>query len=108
MAMVLFANSRWIKGFRCKISGKEFYYMRLRKLGTILGLSLGLLPCSALGKGAKSELLEVPIKLHSQEGCWHYFGDASVYVGTFSKGTYIGVSMVTIGPQGFPEPSDKE
>jgi hypothetical protein len=56
----------------------------------------------------KSELLEVPVKLHSKEGCWYYFGDASGYVGTFNKGAYIGVSMVTIGPQGFPEPSDKE
>jgi hypothetical protein len=67
-----------------------------------------MLPCSALGKAAKSELLEVAVKLRSQVGCWHYFGDASVYVGTFKEGTYIGVSMVTIGPQGFPEPSDKE
>ena len=82
--------------------------MRLRMLGMFLGLLLSSSPFLALSEASESELLEVPVKLHSDEGCWHYFGDAAIYAGTFKKGAYIGVSMVTIGPSGFPEPSNEE
>ncbi|MER8606601.1 hypothetical protein NKH48_23250 [Mesorhizobium sp. M1233] len=62
----------------------------------------------AAGNGAPGELIEVRVRLSSDTGCWFYFGDATIFTGKFKKGAYIGVSMVTIGRDGFPEAPDQE
>ncbi len=47
-------------------------------------------------------------KLGPSDGCFHYFGDAVEFVGRFKAGSYIGVSMISIGGDGMPEPAADE
>ncbi|TGV77264.1 hypothetical protein EN792_049670 [Mesorhizobium sp. M00.F.Ca.ET.149.01.1.1] len=47
-------------------------------------------------------------KLGRTDGCFRYIGDAVEFVGHFKAGSYIGISMITIGPDGFPTPAADE
>ncbi|TIV37018.1 MAG: hypothetical protein E5V91_19790 [Mesorhizobium sp.] len=47
-------------------------------------------------------------KLGRSDGCFRYIGDAVEFVGHFKAGSYIGISMITIGPDGFPTPAADE
>ncbi|TIT90282.1 MAG: hypothetical protein E5W59_14535 [Mesorhizobium sp.] len=47
-------------------------------------------------------------KLGRSDGCLRYIGDAVEFVGHFKAGSYIGISMITIGPDGFPTPAADE
>ncbi|TGT91910.1 MULTISPECIES: hypothetical protein [unclassified Mesorhizobium] len=47
-------------------------------------------------------------KLGRIDGCFRYIGDAVEFVGHFKAGSYIGISMITIGPDGFPTPAADE
>ncbi|NEI65008.1 hypothetical protein [Rhizobium leguminosarum] len=47
-------------------------------------------------------------KLNSDDGCYRYIGDAVEFVGRFKAGSYIGVTMNTLDPNGLPSPPDKE
>ncbi|MER9489682.1 hypothetical protein NKI50_27550 [Mesorhizobium sp. M0563] len=47
-------------------------------------------------------------KLGQSDGCFRYIGDAVEFVGRFKAGSYIGVSMITIGQDGMPTPPADE
>lgn len=47
-------------------------------------------------------------KLSRTDGCFRYIGDGVEFVGHFKAGSYIGISMITIGPDGFPTPAADE
>ncbi|RWQ30233.1 MAG: hypothetical protein EOS21_32445 [Mesorhizobium sp.] len=47
-------------------------------------------------------------KLAQSDGCFRYIGDAVEFVGRFKAGSYIGVSMITIGSDGMPTPAADE
>ncbi|MER9249912.1 hypothetical protein [Mesorhizobium sp. M0590] len=47
-------------------------------------------------------------KLGQSDGCFRYIGDAVEFVGRFKAGSYIGVSMITIGRDGLPTPAADE
>lgn len=47
-------------------------------------------------------------KLGQSDGCFRYIGDAVEFVGRFKAGSYIGVSMITIGRDGMPTPAADE
>lgn len=47
-------------------------------------------------------------KLNSADGCYRYIGDAMLFVGRFRAGSYIGVTMNTLDPNGLPSRPDKE
>lgn len=60
------------------------------------------------GNAGPNDFREIRIKLDPNSGCWSYLGDATVFTGKFKAGAYLGVQMVTIGQDGFPEPFDQE
>ncbi|TPI54211.1 hypothetical protein FJ420_30595 [Mesorhizobium sp. B3-1-3] len=47
-------------------------------------------------------------KLDQRDGCYRYIGDAVEFVGHFKAGSYIGISMITIGRDGLPTPAADE
>ncbi|MFD1983329.1 hypothetical protein ACFSOZ_11690 [Mesorhizobium newzealandense] len=47
-------------------------------------------------------------KLDRRDGCFRYIGNAVEFVGRFKAGSYIGVSMITIGGDGMPTPPADE
>ncbi|OWK21380.1 hypothetical protein AJ88_22900 [Mesorhizobium amorphae CCBAU 01583] len=47
-------------------------------------------------------------KLGQSDGCFRYIGDAVEFVARFKAGSYVGVSMITIGKDGLPTPATDE
>ncbi|MBY2985674.1 hypothetical protein [Rhizobium leguminosarum] len=48
------------------------------------------------------------IKLNPADGCYRYSGDAVEFTGRFKAGSYIGVTMNTLDPNGLPSPPNRE
>ncbi|BCG83431.1 hypothetical protein [Mesorhizobium sp. 113-3-3] len=47
-------------------------------------------------------------KLGQSDGCFRYIGDAVEFIGRFKAGSYVGVSMITVGRDGLPTPAADE
>jgi hypothetical protein len=62
----------------------------------------------AAGNRGPDDWREVRVMLSPDSGCWSYLGDVTVFTGRFKEGAYLGIQMVTIGPDGFPEPFDED
>lgn len=60
------------------------------------------------GNAGPNDFVEQRFKLDAGTGCWSYLGDATVFTGRLKAGAYLGVQMITIGRDGFPEPFDRE
>ncbi|CDX21341.1 exported hypothetical protein [Mesorhizobium plurifarium] len=60
------------------------------------------------GNGGPHDFVVQRFKLGAKSGCWNYVGDATVFTGRLRAGAYVGIQMVTIGQDGFPEPFDQE
>lgn len=66
---------------------------------------------SGPAKAQEEPTQPIPIqrfKLGQSDGCFRYIGDAVQFVGRLKAGSYIGVSMITIGRDGMPTPAADE
>lgn len=80
----------------------------LRTIGWVVGaIGLLLAPAQAQDEPAQPAPIQ-NFKLGRTDGCFRYIGDAVEFVGHFKAGSYIGISMITIGPDGFPTPAADE
>jgi hypothetical protein len=76
-----------------------------------VGAVLAVLLVSAPTQAQEEQPQPIPtqkFRLARTDGCFRYIGDAVEFVGHFRAGSYIGVSMITIGPDGFPTPAADE
>lgn len=60
------------------------------------------------GNAGPHDFVVQRFKLEAHSGCWNYVGSATVFTGRLKAGAYVGIQMVTIGQDGFPEPFDQE
>jgi hypothetical protein len=81
-----------------------------RTLGTVIGVAIvcwaGV--AGAGGNAGPHDFVEQRFKLGRDSGCWSYLGEATVFTGRLKAGAYVGIQMVTIGRNGFPEGFDRE
>ncbi|MGX5844192.1 hypothetical protein ACWGTI_26085 [Mesorhizobium sp. ArgA1] len=80
----------------------------LRALVRALGASI-LVSVSAQAQDERPQPAPVQkFKLGRDDGCFRYVGDAVEFVGHFKAGSYIGVSMITVGRDSLPTPAADE
>lgn len=60
------------------------------------------------GNAGPHDFVEQRFRLDAETGCWSYLGKATVFTGRLKAGAYVGIQMVTVGPDGFPVPFDQE
>jgi hypothetical protein len=83
----------------------------MRRLAGVFIIAAGCTWASIAGAGGNAgphDWVEQHFKLDAETGCWHAVSAATVFTGRLRAGAYVGIQMVTIGPDGFPVTPDQE
>lgn len=78
----------------------------MRNRYSMAGVCLALVATSTMAQ-VPPELRQA-FKIDPESGCYRYTGDAVEFIGTFRKGSYVGVTMRTLDDKGQPVPQVEE